>query len=401
MYIDRIQLDRIKCFAKAEATFCHPDRSVPHPLDNIHLVVGINGVGKSTLLQSIVLGLLGMELRDSGWIPTGWRQHGMSSEDRARVAVDPVFHNVDGALFTPGVGQARLRADLLPRGDRRELVDIPGGIAPRGYAKELYNERASSLFLAAYGTGRRTESGSSFDVSQRHTRYTERFQRVASLYLSDFTLPPLSSWLPRSKRRDEVLALLGELLPEVEVTPELEQGDVMVDVHGVRQPIGHLSDGYRSFIGWTGDLLYRLEQACPPDVPLKKLPGVVLVDEVDLHLHPEWQHRVVSTLSAALPRLQFICTTHSPLVVGSVYQHNLSVLVRKDKWVDISPANVSPFGLSADQVLKSATFGLSTVRAPAFDVRLRKVAEDAASGDSDAVLRYHRMLAYGAAGEAQ
>ena len=172
----------------------------------------------------------------------------------------------------------------------------------------LFREDVPALFIAGYGTGRRVEAGSTFDEGRRHQRYTARFQRVASLFLDEFELVPLSAWFHKSGREAELRELFDALVPELELTDEVTEGDLVLQFRGVPLPFAALSDGDRSFVGWVGDLLYRLHGICPADRPIDTLPGVVLVDELDLHLHPEWQREVVGRLSSALPRLQFVCT---------------------------------------------------------------------------------------------
>ena len=74
----------------------------------------------------------------------------------------------------------------------------------------------------------------------------------------------------------------------------------------------NLSDGYRAFIGWVADMLFHVYYGCPPGKKLADLCGIVMVDEIDLHLHPRWQMKVISTVARAFPRMQFIFTSHSP-----------------------------------------------------------------------------------------
>jgi len=88
--------------------------------------------------------------------------------------------------------------------------------------------------------------------------------------------------------------------------------------------------------------------------------GVVLIDEVDLHLHPEWQQQVIPTLARALPNLQFVLTSHSPLVVGTLRGANVFVLeteladgVRRTL---LRPSDEEVYGLSSDQILTSGHF---------------------------------------------
>jgi predicted ATP-binding protein involved in virulence len=85
-------------------------------------------------------------------------------------------------------------------------------------------------------------------------------------------------------------------------------------------PLSSLSNGYQNFIGIIADLTYRCIKLNPhlKDKAVELTPGVVLIDELDLHLHPIWQRAVVAGLKAAFPNTQFIATTHSPFIVQSL-----------------------------------------------------------------------------------
>ncbi|MEM8534817.1 MAG: AAA family ATPase, partial [Chloroflexota bacterium] len=83
--------------------------------------------------------------------------------------------------------------------------------------------------------------------------------------------------------------------------------------------VSQLSDGERSMLALVFDLSRRLALANPQsDDPLREGRGVVLIDELDLHLHPSWQRTIVDRLTTTFPNCQFIATTHSPQIVGEV-----------------------------------------------------------------------------------
>lgn len=86
----------------------------------------------------------------------------------------------------------------------------------------------------------------------------------------------------------------------------------------------------------AADLAYRCLKLNPHlgDNALKETPGLVLIDEIDLHLHPNWQRRIVSDLKSAFPKIQFVATTHSPFIVQSLKSNEVWNL---DKLMDISP----------------------------------------------------------------
>jgi predicted ATP-binding protein involved in virulence len=91
------------------------------------------------------------------------------------------------------------------------------------------------------------------------------------------------------------------------------------DQHG-ELSVALLSDGIRNMIGMVADIAFRATKLNPQFgfLAAKETPGVVLIDEVDMHLHPEWQQVVLQSLTTAFPALQFIVTTHSPQVLTTV-----------------------------------------------------------------------------------
>lgn len=93
-------------------------------------------------------------------------------------------------------------------------------------------------------------------------------------------------------------------------------------------PVALLSDGVRNMIGMVADIAFRATKLNPQFGALaaKQTPGVVLIDEVDMHLHPGWQQVVLQDLTAAFPKLQFIVTTHSPQVLSTVRRENIRII---------------------------------------------------------------------------
>lgn len=85
---------------------------------------------------------------------------------------------------------------------------------------------------------------------------------------------------------------------------------------------------------------------------LEKTPGLVLIDEMDVHLHPKWQHRVVTDLTKTFPGIQFVCTSHSPLVIGEVESEGIRFIEynqETDQYTSSTPAE--SYGLDANRVL--------------------------------------------------
>lgn len=98
------------------------------------------------------------------------------------------------------------------------------------------------------------------------------------------------------------------------------RSEIVATIAGVAHPVTRLSDGFRTVLALVGEIAWRaaiLNPALGADLA-ERVTGVVLIDEIDLHLHPSWQRRVVDDLRRAFPKVQFIATTHSPIVVQSM-----------------------------------------------------------------------------------
>lgn len=117
------------------------------------------------------------------------------------------------------------------------------------------------------------------------------------------------------------------------------------------EPVISMSDGYRDVFVLLADIAFRMTLLNPVlgDDVLRKTPGVVLIDELDLHLHPKWQSMIVSVLTEAFPNVQFIATTHSPIVLSSVQRRSLRIL--DDSQLFMAPRET--FGNDVASVLQS------------------------------------------------
>lgn len=108
-------------------------------------------------------------------------------------------------------------------------------------------------------------------------------------------------------------------------------------------PVRLLSSGFRDLLGIVFDIAYRMAVLNPDllqDIT-KRTPGIVLIDEIDLHLHPKWQWRVVDALKKTFPKVQFIATTHSPVIIASCKEERLITLHLEDVFLD-KPSEVIP-----------------------------------------------------------
>jgi hypothetical protein len=123
---------------------------------------------------------------------------------------------------------------------------------------------------------------------------------------------------------------------------------LLIDHGSTTLEVRQLSDGERGTLAMVLDLTRRLAQANPNMTdPAAQAEAVVLIDEIDLHLHPGWQRKIVQNLSAAFPKCQFIATTHSPQVIGEVEHERIQIISHK-----LVYAPTHSFGVDSSRVLE-------------------------------------------------
>lgn len=428
MYVKRVLARHFRCFERLDVPFLAPGDPPPKAAfdvpTNINVLLGNNGSGKTSVLRAIALASLSSVISNSGYRPAGLvRRDERGLPAKLAAAVTELRLSRDEAeraqnqsastgvlIEAIGTNERLSSAGQYPFTSRHQIEELGSEIAAafdddslrQGGVLDpyIYDDRWSGFFVVGYGVQRRVEAVESFDASVRKMRRSLRYQRVASLFEEEMTLAPLGSWVPSltSREHRRVADLIDTLTPgDTRLLDKLEDGEVMFEHHGIRLPFSQLSDGYRAYIGWVADLLSHCHRVAGAD--LDSVEGVVLVDEIDLHLHPSWQRTVLPLLGRALPKLQFIVTTHSPIIAGTVSSHNLHVFEWEGHGVPrIERPQEEVWGLSADQILTSSAFGLGSTRNDAFLEKLRDVERRRDAHDVDATRRFTRMLALGGAG---
>ena len=127
-------------------------------------------------------------------------------------------------------------------------------------------------------------------------------------------------------------------------------------------PMSALSLGYQTMLTWVVDLAMRLYKRYPDSPEPLSEPGIVFIDSLDIHLHPKWQRQVMQDLSSHFPALQFIATTHSPLIAQATQEANLSVLRKEGEQVTIIESSKIVKGWRVDQILASDLFDNIPIR---------------------------------------
>jgi hypothetical protein len=388
VYFTRVLLSNVKSFGEGqELDLTEPDTKWPARWT---LILGDNGVGKTTLLQCIALMRPVLSVRPGSYADAprpDWLQPALAfAEDSSFVEL----------ARTGRASEVRLEADLLcgrrlgGSGGRPRSIEVSARIqVTKGKLKKFrtsheVNGSFTEPLIVGYSAARHM-------AFKRGDAVRRSDDPTAQLFEPDIQLEDAEDILWRldyaeSKGDKQSAALLSRLkvalaaiLPDVKrpedikiyppATPASEgrkTGVRFVTPYG-EVPFRALSLGYQTVTAWTVDLTWKLFEHYPKSVDPLQQPAVVLIDELDLHLHPQWQRTLRDSISASFPQVQFVATAHSPLVAQSYLDANIVVLTRKGSWVEIEndPAAVASWGV--DEVVTSELFGLASPYAPHID----------------------------------
>jgi len=158
---------------------------------------------------------------------------------------------------------------------------------------------------------------------------------------------------------DKCLSIVGWHTLEYE--PNLREL-IMTDANKNFFPVARLSDGVQAMLSLIGDIAYRCvhlnSHLIHPNPnfpsPIEKTNGIVLIDEIDLHLHPKWQQTVLSDLCKAFPNIQFMVTTHSPQVLSTIHRKSIRLLGKNVNGKDVAVMPISEsYGEISSDVLQT------------------------------------------------
>jgi hypothetical protein len=381
VYFLSITLENVRCFGEKQTLDLSDGYGKPAQWT---ILLGNNGTGKTTVLQIL------------GWLPQLATEKDALPEDEIvrsakslRSGRNRFWWLVEGnhryfrptgssvkveSHFALGRGLGGTQQDYRDTGLKVEVRQDPPGAHLTG------SIQGSPPACYGYGAARRmAERSLPEDAPDNGTETLFSYHadlRNAEDWLlrADYAA---SKELPQRKRQQERLEqikqLLLAILPEIDGIQFLTGSGVYpiprVEFHTPYGwvPLRHLGYGYQTVIAWMIDFASRMIERYPDSSDPLAEPAVVLVDEIDLHLHPLWQRQLIGYLSQRFPNTQFIATAHSPLVVQAATGANLAVLRRDGDHVVIDNDVATIRNWRIDQVLTSDLFGLPSARPPELD----------------------------------
>lgn len=323
--IESIEIENFKSIEKLTIGF-PPSQKRREPW---LMLLGENGVGKSSFLQAVALTLMGEIYRK-------------------KIDIRP--------------------AEVLRNGTERGFVKIRQPDQPPielHFTKNSFEHtiKSSPTYLLGYGSTRLFPTRKiKPDITKGKIRTKNMFSPDTALFADNWLISLYKTNRMQFDFAARVLkAMLAKEIEDPNMLFKVESKEVWLHYSSQNKrpdKLRSLSDGYKSIIALACDMMQALMQG---NTTMEVAEGIVLLDEIGTHLHPRWKMRVVSSFRAAFPRLQFIVTTHDPLCLKGLFAGEIGVFDKDKEGQVFAIVNLpDPGEYGAEQLLSSRFFGLSS-----------------------------------------
>lgn len=330
--------------------------------ESLTLLAGVNGAGKTSVLQALLAA-----------VTDAWRTHALLSRG---IVVFPTFR-FPGSVRRVGKSEPQVSLEFTITG--RPPVEAQFTVGEQNRDLNLVDPRpfldflkatTSPLPLVVYYEQNRVFSSNdtmwSVTVSSGKNRESSLNTTISSP--SEF-----KSWFFEKEAdegqevrergdlsyEDPELANVRRLLDQLDgftavrsrKNPDSSERTLFLEKEGANIPFDSLSGGEQAFFMLAADLARRLMLASP-EKPVAEAPAIVCIDEIELHLHPAWQRRILKTLMETFPACQFVVTTHSPQVIGGVEARHVRLLTPAEDGTRKAEQPMASKGRDSNYILK-------------------------------------------------
>lgn len=340
----------------------------------VNILLGGNGVGKTSVLEALSIAFSDFFNGIKGVTKKGIEPH--------QIRFDT--HELGDASQTTEYFSASITSDILCNG-KETLGEIlrqdntafsrtkyrGKGIAE--YAMQLCNDKDSTLPLLRYFSTKRLAPPKREDFGKSSkSALNDRVCGYIGCADDTLDLKTLVSWcidmeleafhlgkpICEYEGFKKIAASFMSQMTNSDFEPSVyysrKRGTLIYQEDGHHLPISHLSAGYQSLLWMILDIAFRIAQLNPAISDFSTVPGIVLIDEIDMHLHPAWQWRIGNVLHNVFPKIQFILATHSPVIVSSLKNAHLISLAQEE--IRYLP---NAYAYSVDDILESRQFSQS------------------------------------------
>lgn len=372
MRIDRLEICNFKKFSHYSLDL--------HP--TFTLLVGDNGTGKTSLLDALAVaaGVWLVNAPDSTL--SNSKRNILTSEIRLDavelggitqfIEHKPVQITATGHIgdrSVPWTRQIKENGSRTSNAEAKSVLEIISAL----FRRDQKGEKLWFPIIAYYGAGRAWIASNKTELRARQSNgISRRWHAFYDCFEERIRIADLQTWFQK-----EALASLqrqGIMRPSYEIVkfailegiPEAhdlwfdsDRAEIVVSINHYPIPFSNLSAGQKVMVALIADIAIKIvtqnaaflsatNDVAPDGLPviLQKTPGLVLIDEIDVHLHPKWQRHIVGDLTRIFPFVQFVCTTHSPIVIGEVPAECIRILETEGATI---PSNA--LGLDANRVL--------------------------------------------------
>lgn len=389
MYFTFIEVENIKCFGERQVLNLSDAKGCPSQWT---IILGDNGIGKTTLLQSLIW-MRTVEAPSTNKSKTKLIEHKPIMDDlednslifdlirqgahvKSKILAEYTINSGFNSSKNSKSGKNKLRVGMSLEGEAKRLKTV----------EPITGKHTSFIepLLFAYSASRHMVS-QNIDKSEIQDPVYNFLSDTSELYDAEQVLNNLEHHALKDPGGNvemllhKVKKLLTDLLPDISSTDDILIGGPKVfgghagiaDNTGVRLrmpygaiPINSLSLGYKTMLSWAVDLALRLLQSNPSSESPLEESAIVIVDEIDLHLHPKWQRDLRNFLCTHFPNVQFICTAHSVFMAQAAENDNIVVLKKEDDHVVIINDPQITEGWRIDQLATSEVIGVPSARSP-------------------------------------